>query len=180
MISAEARKIKNKYSKLGSLISMLATNPNKVSKIKVRLQRLNFDMIVKLNPKQIVNIFLTQLSFPLTVEIKVLVSNTNTELLVSLTALLSKRISEVVVEWRWQFSSFVLVRVVVESLSRVEERPTISLIFLLPEQIVRIVSNLLVQCLVNGEPLTLRECEHLLRGGIVDCGVVIVWHLYFN
>lgn len=51
MISAEARKIKNKYSKLGSLISMLATNPNKVSKIKVRLQRLNFDMIVKLNPK---------------------------------------------------------------------------------------------------------------------------------
>ncbi len=51
MLSKEAIKAKNKYSKLGAVISWLVVNPRKIKKWKVKFQRLNFNMIGKLNSK---------------------------------------------------------------------------------------------------------------------------------
>ena len=55
----------------------------------------------------------------------------------------------------------VFVRVVVESLRRVEEWSAISIIFPFPEQVVSVVSNLLIERLVHWESLALRKGEHL-------------------
>ena len=40
MLSKEAIKAKNKYSKLGAVISWLVVNPRKIKKWKVKFQRL--------------------------------------------------------------------------------------------------------------------------------------------
>jgi len=51
MLSKEAMKAKKKYSKLGSIISWLVVHPKKIKMWKVKLQRLNFNLIGKINPK---------------------------------------------------------------------------------------------------------------------------------
>ena len=51
MLSKEAIKAKNKYKKLGSIISWLVVEPWKPVMWKVKLQRINFDYVVGLNPK---------------------------------------------------------------------------------------------------------------------------------
>ena len=82
-------------------------------------------------------------------------------------------------EWGWQFSSLVLVRIIFESFSRVEEWSTISSVFFLSKQIVGIVGNFFIKRLVMGETFTLRESEHLLGTRVVDGSVIFVWHLFF-
>ena len=82
-------------------------------------------------------------------------------------------------ERRWQFSGFIFMRIIFKSLSGVEEWSTISSVLLLSEQIVGIVSDLLIKCLVVWETFTLGEGEHCLGAGVVDGGVVFVWHLFF-
>ena len=51
MLSKEAIKAKKKYSRLGSVISWLVVDPKKIKMWKVKLQRLNFNFIGKINPK---------------------------------------------------------------------------------------------------------------------------------
>ena len=46
MLSKEAVKAKNKYKKLGAMISWLVTEPWNPKMWKVKLQRFNFDNIV--------------------------------------------------------------------------------------------------------------------------------------
>lgn len=87
---------------------------------------------------------------------------THTVLLIGLTAILSESVSQVVMERRWQFSCFVFMRIIFESLGRVEEWSTISSVLLLTEQVIGIVSDLLIKGLVIGETFTLGEGEHLL------------------
>lgn len=106
-------------------------------------------------------------------------TNTNAELFISLTAILTKGVSEVVAEWGWQFSLLILVWVVVESLRRVEEWSTVSIIFPLAEQVVRVISDFLVQSFVHREPFTLREHVHLFRRRVIDRGVVFVGHIFY-
>ena len=108
----------------------------------------------------------------------IITTNANTVLLISLTAILSKRVSEVVMEWRWQFSSLVLTWVVIESLGGMEKWPSVTIIFFLSEQVVSVVGNLFVERFVHGEAVALGECEHLLRRGVIDCSVVFVRHIY--
>ena len=51
MLSKEAVKAKKKYSKLGTVIKLLVVDPKKIKMWKVKLQRLNFNLIGKINPK---------------------------------------------------------------------------------------------------------------------------------
>jgi len=51
MLSKEAIKAQNKYKKLGAIISWLVVEPWKPKMWKVKMQRLNFDYAVGLNPK---------------------------------------------------------------------------------------------------------------------------------
>ena len=51
MLSKEAVKAKNKYKKLGAMISWLVTEPWNPKMWKVKLQRFNFDNVVAINPK---------------------------------------------------------------------------------------------------------------------------------
>ena len=51
MLSKEAIKAKKKYAKLGTLIKLLVVDPKKIKMWKVKLQRLNFNLIGKINPK---------------------------------------------------------------------------------------------------------------------------------
>ena len=83
-------------------------------------------------------------------------------LFVGLTALLSEGIAPVIREGRRQFSSFILARVVVESLRSVEEGSAVSIVLFLSEEIVGVVGDLLVESLVQGEAVALGEGEHLL------------------
>lgn len=53
MLSKEASKAKNKYSKLGSVISWFVFHPRKVKTWKVKLQRINFNLIGKINSKSV-------------------------------------------------------------------------------------------------------------------------------
>ena len=46
MISKEAKKAKDKFTRLGFLISALALNPTELSKFKVYTQRINFNFVV--------------------------------------------------------------------------------------------------------------------------------------
>lgn len=87
-------------------------------------------------------------------------SNTYAILLISLTTILSERVTQVIVEWRWQFSTLIFRWVVAEPLCRVEEWSTIASVLLLAEQVVSVVSNLLIKSSVVWEPLTLGELEH--------------------
>ena len=50
-MSKEAVKAKKKYSKLGTVIKLLVVDPKKIKMWKVKLQRLNFNLIGKINPK---------------------------------------------------------------------------------------------------------------------------------
>jgi len=50
-LSKEAVKAKNKYKKLGAMISWLVTEPWNPKMWKVKLQRFNFDNVVAVNPK---------------------------------------------------------------------------------------------------------------------------------
>ena len=81
-------------------------------------------------------------------------------------------------EWGWQFSRLVLVRIIFESFSRVEEWSTISSVFFLTEQVIGIVSDFFIKCLVMWETFTLGESEHLFGARVVDGSVVFVWHFY--
>ncbi|MDC0058566.1 hypothetical protein OAJ22_01490 [Acidimicrobiaceae bacterium] len=47
MLSKEAVKAKKKYSKLGTVIKLLVVDPKKIKMWKVKLQRLNFNLIGK-------------------------------------------------------------------------------------------------------------------------------------
>ena len=46
MISEEAKKAKDRFKRLGFFIRLISQNPTKLSSLKVRLQRANFDFIV--------------------------------------------------------------------------------------------------------------------------------------
>ena len=110
----------------------------------------------------------------------VIATNTNTKLLISLTAILTKGVSQVIVEWRRQFSMFIFVGVVVESVGGVEEWSTFSLILVLPKQVVCVVSNFFVQRPVVWETIALGESEARLRRGVVNGCVVFVGHILLN
>ena len=90
-------------------------------------------------------------------------SQTHTVLLVSLATFLSKSVSEIVDERRWQFSMLCWSSIIIESLGSMEKWSSFSLILLLPEQIVGIVGDLLVERLMHWEPITLRKSVHLFR-----------------
>jgi len=46
VISEEAKKAKDRFKRLGFFIRLISQNPTKLSSLKVRLQRANFDFIV--------------------------------------------------------------------------------------------------------------------------------------
>lgn len=85
----------------------------------------------------------------------VIATNTNTKLLICLTAILTKGIAQVIVEWRRQFSMLIFVRVIVKSVGCVEEWTPFSLFFLLTKQVICVIRNLLVQCSVVWETIAL-------------------------
>ena len=51
MLSKEAVKAKNKYKKLGAMISWMVTEPWNPKMWKVKLQRFNYYNVVAINPK---------------------------------------------------------------------------------------------------------------------------------
>ena len=51
MLSDQAIKLRERYNKLGSVVSFLAYDSDKVSKLKVWFQRKNFNLIMGIQPK---------------------------------------------------------------------------------------------------------------------------------
>lgn len=106
----------------------------------------------------------------------IVTTNTYTILLICLTALLSKGISQIVRERRWQFSTLVFAWIVSKSLGGVEEGSAYSLVLFLSKKIISVIGDLFVEGLMQWEALALGEDEHLFGGGVVDRSVVFVWH----